>query len=161
LIKEHSITIKPPRTLWVSFPLGRPLGNPNDPGFQQDVIKKALNLLTEPSGPVLADYPEDAAEDISDPVMPACPVDFSSRNLELSNTEKLLQQFQSEFNSMRTWYTAACDKSGRTTSGVSGLAFDEIVKLCNDFITDNESSLTTMPTLAEKGSPSLGPGVKL
>ena len=133
--------MKPPRALWVSFPLGRPLGNPNDPKFQRDVITHALNLLTAPSGPVLQDYPHDCAEPEGEPALPACPVDFSSRTSELSSSEKLLQQFQSEFNSMYTWYTMAIEQKGRTTQGVSGLAQDEMIQLYKDFISDNKEGL--------------------
>ena len=92
LIKEHTLTIRPPRALWVSFPLGRPLGNPNDPPFQRDVLRHALKLLDEPAGPVLADYPGDAADDQSEPALPACPVDFVSRSPEAGTTAALLHR---------------------------------------------------------------------
>ena len=143
LIKEHSEKMKPPRALWVPFPLGRPLGNPNDPEFQRDVLTQALNLLNEPAGPVLADYPEEADGDQAKPTMPACPVDFSPRNNGLSSIELLLQQFGSEFNAMHTWFTIACEQKGRTTSGVSDLSFDEILRLYSDFITGNQKGLAT------------------
>lgn len=48
----------PPRALACDFPLGRPLGRPNDPDFQHDVLRRALALLDRPSGPVLEDHPE-------------------------------------------------------------------------------------------------------
>ncbi|MEJ2057323.1 MAG: hypothetical protein P8X39_05740 [Desulfofustis sp.] len=150
LIKEHSLTIKPPRALWVSFPLGRPLGIPNDSAFQKDVLKHALNLLNEQRGPVLADYPGDAEAGRPEASLPACPVDFSSRSTELSSLDRLLQRFQAEFNGMHTWYTISCDKRGRTVSGVSGLSFDEIIALYNDFLVDNEAALKTFrPHLAD------------
>lgn len=141
LIKEHSQKMKPPRTLWVTFPLGRPLGNPNDPEFQRDVLRQALNLLNEPEGPVLTDYPGDADDAQTEPTMPACPVDFSPRNRELTSIELLLQQFELEFNSMHTWFTIGCEQKGRTTSGVSALNFDQILRLYSDFITGNQPGL--------------------
>ena len=141
LIKEHSQTIRPPRALWVSFPLGRPLGTPNDPPFQRDVVREALNLLNEPSGPVLEDYPHDAVDDQIEAALPACPVDFSSRKPEPVGIDKLLQQFQAEFSNIHTWYTIASTKKGRTTSGVSGLGFDQIITLYSDFLADNEDGL--------------------
>ncbi len=151
LIREHSEKIKPPRALWVSFPLGRPLGNPNDPEFQRDVLSRALDLLDEPAGPVLRDYPRDA-DDAADGAasMPACPVDFSPRDQDLNSTELLLRKFQSELNSLHTWYTVACTQKGRTTSGVSNLGTDEIIKLWSDFITGNREGLARFePTLAD------------
>ena len=60
LIREHSESIKPPRALWVSFELGRPLGVPDDPAFQKRVLLAALRLLDTDSGPVLEDFGEDA-----------------------------------------------------------------------------------------------------
>jgi hypothetical protein len=56
----------PPRALHCEFPLGRPLGIPNDAEFQHDVLARAFALLDAPSGPVLVDHPtvieaEDAA----------------------------------------------------------------------------------------------------
>lgn len=50
--------VAPPRALHCEFPLGRPLGRPNDAAFQHDVIARAFALLDEPSGPVLVDHPE-------------------------------------------------------------------------------------------------------
>ena len=48
----------PPRALYCEFPLGRPLGRPNDPSFQIDVLARAFALLDESSGPVLVDHPD-------------------------------------------------------------------------------------------------------
>ena len=150
LIREHTQKIRPPRALWVTFPLGRPLGNPNDPEFQRDVISRALELLNEPEGPVLADYPRDADEDSTGSTIPACPVDFSSRDGELTSIELLLQRFESEFNSMFTWYTIGSGQKGRTASGVSKLSFDEIISLYTDFITNRPQSLEKFePGLAD------------
>ena len=50
--------VSPPRALHCEFPLGRPLGRPNDPEFQHDVLARAFALLDAPSGPVLVDHPE-------------------------------------------------------------------------------------------------------
>ena len=41
-VKEHIESIKPPRALWLDFPMGRPLGKPNDPDYLQ--LGKALFL---------------------------------------------------------------------------------------------------------------------
>ena len=60
LIRLHTEKIRPPRALWVPFELGRPLGAPNDVVFQKRVLRALLALFDETSGPVLADYPEEA-----------------------------------------------------------------------------------------------------
>lgn len=49
--------LPPPRGLYGEFPLGRPLGRPDDPEFQHDVLRQAFALLEAPSGPVLDDHP--------------------------------------------------------------------------------------------------------
>lgn len=50
--------VAPPRALHCEFPLGRPLGKPNDPEFQHDVLARAFALLDAPNGPVLVDHPD-------------------------------------------------------------------------------------------------------
>ena len=50
--------LKAPRALFGNFPLGRPLGKPNDPEFQHGVLSQAFATLDETSGPVLVDHPE-------------------------------------------------------------------------------------------------------
>ena len=57
-VREMAVKVAPPRTLHCEFPLGRPLGRPNDPLFQHDVLSRAFALLAAPAGPVLVDYPE-------------------------------------------------------------------------------------------------------
>ena len=60
LIKEHALRVKPPRALFVPFPFGFALGNPDDPPFQHKVLAAALDLFGAPSVPVLAEFPDDA-----------------------------------------------------------------------------------------------------
>ena len=57
-VKEHIEAIKPPRSLWLDFPMGRPLGKPKDPDYQKKIIRAAFDLFNEPSGPVLKDFPD-------------------------------------------------------------------------------------------------------
>ena len=57
-VKEHMEIIQPPRALWLNFPMGRPMGKPNDPEFQKKVIRVAFELLKKSPGPVLEDFPE-------------------------------------------------------------------------------------------------------
>lgn len=121
LIRLHAEIIKPPRALWVSFELGRPLGVPNDPAFQKQVLLAALELLEAPSGPVLEDFPEDAPVS-KDQITPlAYPVNFVQKEVNLTDTEQLCAALKREMVSMRPWYEMAVKKSGRTTVGVSGL----------------------------------------
>jgi len=57
LLREIAEAVRPPRALFVPFPHGYPLGKPDDPPRQLDVIEAALGLL-ERAGlqpPVLVD----------------------------------------------------------------------------------------------------------
>ena len=61
LVRPHMERTRPPRGLWVPFPLGRPFGEPEDAAFQRRVLASALALLERPGGPVvLEDFPDDA-----------------------------------------------------------------------------------------------------
>ncbi|MCI0338995.1 MAG: hypothetical protein L0226_15585 [Acidobacteria bacterium] len=56
LLREITAVIKPPRALFVSFPMGYPLGEPNNSELQQRVIAAALALLERYDVPVLEEY---------------------------------------------------------------------------------------------------------
>ncbi len=43
--------VKPPRSAFVNFPLGRQCGKPNDPELQKSILKDALDLLTTATRP--------------------------------------------------------------------------------------------------------------
>jgi hypothetical protein len=70
MVREHSEKTKPPRALFVPFPFGYALGRPDDPALQHRVLRAALDLLAEPAGPVLRDFPDDA-EPGDQPAAPA------------------------------------------------------------------------------------------
>jgi hypothetical protein len=43
--------VKPPRSLFVNFPLGRQCGPPNDRAIQIRILKNAINILASASIP--------------------------------------------------------------------------------------------------------------
>ncbi len=45
LLQEVSHKVRPPRTLFVPFPIGYPLGKPWEPSLQHSIIREALNLF--------------------------------------------------------------------------------------------------------------------
>lgn len=148
LVREHTAAMMPPRALWVSFPLGRPLGVPNDAAFQRDVLLAALRLLERPAGPVLEDYPLDAPAveaEVEQPV--ACPVSFAQA-LSGDPAEDFLQ----EMAALKPWYDIALERHGRSTVGLSGLLPDEAARYIRDFIKDPQRA----PYRAE-----LAPGLAL
>ena len=120
-MREHTEIVRPPRALWVTFDLGRPLGIPDDPPFQRRVVKAALDLLARTDGPVLADYPEDVPE-VTDFSGWACPI-----NLAPSQTDSLA----AEIDRLATWYDQSVARQGRTTVGVSGLDMPDAGALVN------------------------------
>ena len=75
--------IRPPRALWVPFPFGRPLGPPNRPEVQLDVLRQTLGLVDQPAAPVLVDYPDDIEDDFALEEVWSCPVSFP--NVEPTN----------------------------------------------------------------------------
>jgi hypothetical protein len=130
LVREHTAAMAPPRALWVPFPLGRPLGVPNDTQFQRKVLLGALRLLERASGPVLEDFPEDApktAEDDDAPV--ACPVSFAK-----PRSGSLADQMKQEMANLAPWYAIARERRKRSTAGLSGLTPDEAANYICDFI---------------------------
>jgi hypothetical protein len=119
LVREHTETIRPPRALWVTFELGRPLGIPDDPAFQRRVVRAALDLVERTDGPLIADYPEHVDEE-ADFTGWACPI-----NLAPSATDTLA----AEIDRLAVWYDRAVAAHGRTTVGVSGLDMPAAAKL--------------------------------
>ena len=111
LVREHTEIVRPPRALWVTFELGRPLGIPDDPPFQRRVAKAALDLLARTDGPILADYPEDVPE-VTDFSGWACPVNLAPTQVD---------SLAAEIDRLAAWYDQSLAKHGRTTVGVSGL----------------------------------------
>ncbi len=111
LVREHTETIRPPRALWVTFELGRPLGIPDDPGFQRRVLRAATELLDRTDGPLIADYPENVAE-ATDFTGWACPINLAPASVDT---------LAAEIDRLATWHDQAVARTGRTTIGVSGL----------------------------------------
>lgn len=132
LVREHTEAIRPPRALWVPFMFGRPLGVPNDAGFQRRVLWSALRLLESASGPVLQDYQEDAPETAVDEEHAfACPVSFTRHE-----TPGLKGELRHEIAQLTPWYELARLRRGRTSMGASGLAPQAAARFLTDCIAD-------------------------
>lgn len=56
LLKEVTEILKPPRSLFVPFKLGFPLGEANNAELQMKIIESALALLERTDTPILASY---------------------------------------------------------------------------------------------------------
>lgn len=110
-MREHTETVRPPRALWVTFELGRPLGVPDDAPFQRRVVGATLDLLARTDGPLIADFPEHVPE-VTDFSGWACPI-----NLAPSTIDSLA----AEIDRLAPWHDRSRARLGRTTVGVSGL----------------------------------------
>ncbi len=46
LLREATEKVDPPRALFADYPLGYPLGAPDDPELQRSIVEASLSLLT-------------------------------------------------------------------------------------------------------------------
>ena len=130
LVRENTESMQPPRSLWVSFPLGRPLGVPNDVEFQQRVIAAALELLKRDHGPILEDYPEDAPV-VNVAPTPACPVSFTKATDQTTWQGRL----SSELSILQPWYDLGRRRrGGRSLVGASDLSIDENLHKLGEYL---------------------------
>lgn len=63
LLREVTTVIHPPRALFAPFPLGYPLGEPNNPRLQHRVIQAALELLPRTDVPVFETFEQVEVEE--------------------------------------------------------------------------------------------------
>ena len=127
LVHAHAEAMAPPRSLWVPFPLGRPLGVAGDAAFQHRVIAAALGLFERPGGPVLEDFPEPAPDDGSSEPW-SCPVHFARAAIG----EDIASVARAALAGPATWHALAARRRGRTAAVTSGLAIDRCLELVID-----------------------------
>lgn len=118
LVRVQMERVRPPRGLWTPFQLGRPLGEPEDPGFQRRVLLQALRLLERDDGPVLLeDFPDDPpgwtdSPEWRPPFETAEPLD--------ADPAAAARQLAAELARLRPAWDTAKARRGRTTVGLSG-----------------------------------------
>ena len=113
LIKEHAERVKPPRALFVPFPFGFALGNPNDPAFQHKVLGALLGLFESESSPALAEFPEDAE----------APVRLLQASAARDGADApVTQEPADEITAVRGYYERwVAENGGRTMVGLCGV----------------------------------------
>lgn len=118
LVRPHMERTKPPRGLWVPFPLGRPFGEPEDAAFQRRVLMAALGLLERTDGPVqLVDFPDDAPSMSDTPGwLPQIVLPGRGRALP-ADRAAWLDALAGELTAVRPHWEAARRRFGRTTVG--------------------------------------------
>lgn len=134
LVREHSERMRPPRALWVPFELGRPFGAPGDAAFQHRVLAAALALLDAPSGPVLADFPDDAPAGAAPEEAPwSCPVSFPPPPVDADDIGAAVA---AEIGQLAPWYAEAVRQRGRTTVGVGAFDIEAAAAYAASFLSD-------------------------
>jgi hypothetical protein len=153
LVRENTAAMRPPRFLWVSFPLGRPLGVPGDAAFQRRVMLAALHLLEAGQGPVLEDYPEDIpVAETAEAQGAVSPIALGSA--DPATDDDLGALVQQEIDQLAPWHELAVNQRGRTTMGISGLEPREAGRFLARFLGD-------IPPTSYREDLSLGEALKL
>ena len=138
LVREHTEKVKPPRALFVPFPFGMALGRPNDAELQHRVLRAALDLLAEPAGPVLRDFPEDA--EAGD--QPAAPPQASG----ITPAERVLDDVAMETTQMRRYHERWLETNGgRTHFGLAGIPatrFRGVVRFLEEFAAGQDADMS-------------------
>ncbi len=129
LVRPHTEIIKPPRALWVPFPLGHPMGAPHNAEFQKQVLHAALDLLEAESGPVLEDFPVDMPGLEADPNWQPPVI----KDMDDASTD-LVDLFEAEMALLLPQYDIVKAQTGRTTLGLSGLNVPEITHFFAEFL---------------------------
>jgi hypothetical protein len=113
--------MKPPRALWVSFDLGRPLGSAAEPEFQKDVIRAAFNMLDSATTHTIDDYPHDSPDEAQAQQW-ACPL-----NLGPATDDSLTGRLLGEVARLKPWSAQTrVGRGGRTLFGASGAGADQV-----------------------------------
>jgi len=147
-VREHIEAIKPPRALFLDFPMGRGMGKPNDPVFQKKVIREAFGLLDTDSGPVISDFPE--VIPVKDGRMGyALPPELVLSVEDIGDVDAVLAEVKAEMAALRPDYEAAVAARGRTTVGASGLEIEEFAPFVAGFLNGE------MPQSPRKGMPAI------
>jgi hypothetical protein len=117
-VRAQAEKTRPPRALWTTSQLGRPLGEPGDPAFQRRVLMAALRLLERTDGPViLEDFTEDPPGWQDTPNWRAPRLHEVSDALE--TPDAWAAAFGAELFALQPLWQIAQARFGRTTVGLS------------------------------------------
>ena len=120
LVRLQMEKIEPPRGLWTPFQLGRPLGEPEDRGFQRRVLIQAMTLLEREDGPViLEDFPDDPPGWSDRAGWHGPSIAREERRLESANAWQAA--LRDEIELITPLWARARERFGRTTVGVSSM----------------------------------------
>lgn len=117
-VRAQAEKTRPPRALWTTSQLGRPLGEPGDVAFQRRVLMAALGLLERSGGPViLEDFTEDPPgwQDTAGWQAPQ----LVATSDPLETPEDWAAAFEAELSGLLPRWQTAQTRFGRTTVGLS------------------------------------------
>jgi len=123
LVRSQAERGRAPRVLHCEFPLGRPLGRPNDAAFQYRVLDAAFDLLRRVDVPVLVDYPETIVDEADAPL--DCPLPL--------RRDPRLHTAVDEAIGLLPAYRRSLERTGRT-GVVRGGAADRVAALVAAFV---------------------------
>lgn len=138
-VREHTEKIRPPRAVFVPFPLGMPMGAPDDAEQQHRVLAAALQTFLAPSGPVLVDFPDDEWREAG----AGSAIQASSVALAPSRVDVATEVF-----TMRRAHEQWVVQTGRTSVGVSGVEprrFRGVVRFLEAYAGGAEADMSERP----------------
>lgn len=117
-VRVQAEKTRPPRALWTTSQLGRPLGEPEDAPFQRRVLMAALGLLERADGPViLEDFIVDPPGWQDTPKWRAPTLVQIPGSLETPDAWAVA--FRAELSALLPLWRIAQSRFGRTTVGLS------------------------------------------
>ena len=121
LVREHVEQMRPPRSLWVPFELGRPFGEPGNAAQHSRVLLEALNLLDKKGpAPILEDF-------FADTIITDTGNDWQfPYALEADSV-------QSELLSVIPVWEQARRRHGRSTVGISGFSPEQAIEFIDRY----------------------------
>ena len=124
LVREHIVSMRPPRALWVPFELGRPFAAPGNAELQRRVLQASLALLDKKiTAPLLEDFNEATlADGDSD----------GDDNWHFPGTLDNSSVLAEAASLMPIWLLAR-ERLGKTSIGISGLAPEAAVEYIERF----------------------------
>lgn len=144
LIRPVTEATEPPRALWVPFPFGRPLGPPNRPDIQFEVLRRTLALVDQAAGPALIDYDGPEGDEQVEDTAWSCPVTFPAAAPE-SESDALVAQLRQEAQLLRPWFDEGLRARGRTSVGTSGKGVDSIEEMLEILVRFSADAEMTVP----------------
>lgn len=128
-IREQLYNTAPPRGLFCDFPLGRPIGKPNDAQFQHKVLDRALNLLQSPDQ-VIEDFAEAIADNTEENFVCSLPPRFDAK----------LHPAVDEARGLKQAYDRSVEKLGNRAGAARTIHAEDIPEAIEAFVRISEGT---------------------